>query len=67
MNWISVKEKLPDESRQYLVCAKDGLRLRVTIASFWLKNKTWQLTERRSYWCVTHWMPLPEPPKEDEI
>lgn len=66
MNWISVNDRLPEDSGQYLVCANDGYQVRISTLLFWIKNKTWQLTGRRSYWKVTHWMPLPEPPEVEE-
>ena len=66
MDWISVKDKLPDEKGEYLVVYhpcwyRDNVSWDVTkvgLDSFrgkttWAKNK---------YQHVTHWMPLPEPP-----
>lgn len=60
--WISVKDRLPEESGRYLVYAKEGEReTHRTIAPF---QKAFHLSGRMAYWKVTHWMPLPEPPKE---
>lgn len=60
--WISVKDRMPEKSGRYLVYAKEGEReTHRTIAPF---QKAFHLSGRRAYWKVTHWMPLPEPPKE---
>ena len=61
--WISVKDRLPEESGMYIVTANDGHAQRVSFVQWQKKNRMWNLTEARSYWRVTHWMPLPEPPK----
>lgn len=67
--WIPVTERLPCMSDEVLVCTEDygktGLGF-VTVAVLdwtgWLD--AW---ERKTYLtAVTHWMPLPEPPKEAE-
>jgi len=59
--WIPVVERLPDSAGSFLVCTRDG----VAEALF--------LVDRMDvYWTVpdygdvapTHWMPLPEPPKD---
>lgn len=63
--WIPVTERLPEESKGYIVCAHDGHIERVTVVCWMVRQKSWFLTGRRSRWKVTHWMPLPEPPKED--
>ena len=61
--WISVKDRLPEESGMYIVTANDGHAQRVSFVQWQKKNRMWNLTGARSYWRVTHWMPLPEPPK----
>lgn len=61
--WIPVTERLPDESGMYIVAAKDGHAQRITFVIWQKRNKVWNLTGARSYWKVTHWMPLPDPPK----
>ena len=77
--WISVKDRLPDETGRYLAVKKriapddfggdrtdivivrffvdDGFRMPVHIPD-WINKK---INEE-----VTHWMPLPKPPKEVE-
>ena len=67
--WISVTERLTDNiDEEVLVCTEDygksGLGF-VTVAIYdgidWLE--CW---ERKTYLtAVTHWMPLPKPPKEE--
>jgi hypothetical protein len=49
--WISVDERLPEEPGTYVACRRDGY---VGFAFF---------TGASFPTVVTHWMPLPEPPK----
>ena len=62
--WIPVTERLPEENDMYIVSAFDGHDRRTTFAQWQNRFKRWYLTGARSYWKVTHWMPMPEPPKE---
>ena len=64
--WISIEDKKPEEYGSYIVAAHDGHILRVTVAAWQKRAKRWGLTSKRAYWRVTHWMPLPSPPKEGE-
>jgi hypothetical protein len=59
--WIPVTERLPEEKGDVLVCDT-----REDFVSTWeyLGNDLWLYDN--IFWCtddVTHWMPLPEPPK----
>ena len=65
MRWIPRSERLPEHSGRYLVAVLDGRYRRITIAPYHPQSKTWSLTGRIAYWKVIAWMPLPEPPKED--
>ena len=65
--WIPVTERLPEKTGKYLVCCQ----WRGEPAETWVceliafgKIKGWANEARNP--AVTHWMPLPEPPKEDE-
>ena len=61
--WISVEDRLPEESGMYIVTANDGHAQRVSFLLWQKRNRMWNLTGARSYWRVTHWQPLPQPPK----
>lgn len=61
--WVSVEDRLPEESGIYIVTANDGHAQRVSFVLWQKKNRMWNLTGARSYWRVTHWMPMPQPPK----
>lgn len=63
--WIPVTERLPEKTGEYLVCGQ----WRGKPAETWVceliafgKIKGWANEARNP--AVTHWMPLPEPPKE---
>ena len=58
--WISAKDRLPEEDSSVLVWEKQGFAF-----VDWYKFGVWQLgAENRAI--ITHWMPLPDPPKEAE-
>lgn len=65
--WISVEERLPDDTlygKNILICIKNRWGEQRVDTVHW-----WGLEQRlQSAWFwvdVTHWMPLPEPPKEE--
>lgn len=59
-NWIRVTEKLPEKAG-FVICHKhNGL---ITALYFDSDNKFWY-NEIEQTQQVTHWQPLPEPPKE---
>lgn len=64
MEWISVSDRLPDKFGTYIVAAHDGSKMRVTFMKYQSRAKQFDKTGRTAYWRITHWMPLPEPPKE---
>lgn len=66
--WYTVEEKLPENEESVIAVAKNG--------SYYpqarLSNGTWEWAYEAGadYWAdiyvpVTHWMPSPEPPKEE--
>lgn len=64
MDWISVNDRLPEDDATYLVYGRNGYGIVFALYygdGEWL---TWDdLTNITRF--VTHWMLLPEPPKED--
>ena len=65
--WISVDERLPEESGEYLTCRCGDL---MTVLRYSKKHKLFNAYDHheKSYSeqyaiSVTHWMPLPEAPK----
>ena len=63
--WISVSERLPDDSGDVILCT----RSRIVGVGFYDKmTRSWVQHYSGGGICidVTHWMPLPELPKENE-
>jgi hypothetical protein len=60
-HWISVSERLPDTDEYMLVACKTQKGV-VTINRAYYSNGCWHGSGSMSK--VTHWMPLPQPPKE---
>lgn len=75
-DWVSVEDRLPSGNGRYIVCACDANEplneqiwgdTVVICAEYYDKCWTWYegICEYDLDGLVTHWMPLPEPPKED--
>lgn len=68
--WVSVEERLPI-SDEYVLCwyADENGKKWHTVGKLQDQNGTWNLDvyldDQDSDFTVTHWMPLPEPPKEE--
>lgn len=58
--WISVNDRSPEEDGLYTVYCKDG-----SMAHAWFEDKWFIDHCECGDGYVTHWMPLPEPPKEE--
>ena len=69
--WISVNDRLPEEG-EYVLCVLKGFNYggKIQVCKFVpadkFKDKPYFEHFRNGFPSVTHWMPLPEPPKEDE-
>lgn len=61
--WISVKDRMPEDDATYLVYGRNGYGI---VFAVYYGDGEWltcdDLTNITRF--VTHWMPLPKPPKE---
>ena len=54
--WISVKDRLPEQGREVIAYSGGVLKPTVFACQFWNQNY--------DGWArITHWMPMPQPPK----
>ncbi len=60
--WISVKDKLPEDSSDILVYNKTSL---IELGSYSVSFKSFFVNNLYVDY-ITHWMPLPEKPKDNE-
>ena len=58
--WVPTAERLPERFQPVIVCRKDG-----KVETGWRDVNDWWRVYGTRVKTVTHWMPLPEPPKED--
>ena len=61
--WIPVTERLPEHFRPVIVCREKGKGEYIVEQGFKDVGDWWKVYGTRTK-NVTHWMPLPEPPKE---
>jgi uncharacterized low-complexity protein len=68
--WISVKDRLPpDQGKKVLVANGHGY---ISVFALWKKEygNKWTWIDEQGHFKhtndITHWMPLPEPPKEGD-
>lgn len=71
MEWISVKERLPNENQEILFCNNDirdwnGNPVQTTAHCGYFANNGnfYSWLDSLDRFTPTHWMPLPEPPKQ---
>lgn len=58
--WIPVEERLPEDDVEVLTRRATGMSVESRCGFGWVYD------EYNGRWEVTHWMPLPQPPKEVE-
>ncbi len=66
-DWISVKDRLPDRGADILAFMRNGAETRIVACNY--GDNVWYDCVMNcivAFQNVTHWMPLPEPPKGDE-
>lgn len=61
--WISVKDRRPDNMNEVLLAVEIAGLPRIRVG--WYGGGRWYFLGAGRAKAVTHWMPLPEPPKED--
>lgn len=61
-NWISVKDRLP-ETEDHVLCCTESKTGRQNVLVGYYMGGLWRCGMNSN---VTHWMPLPEPPKEEQ-
>ena len=59
MTWISVKDRLPENDNHVLCCTETKKGMKNVIIGYYM-NGAWRCGMNSN---VTHWMPMPEPPK----
>lgn len=62
--WISVEERFPKEFEPVFAYRREKSGKMVISAGAYVGDRKWRFGGYPVY-NVTHWMPLPEPPKED--
>ena len=67
MEWINVKDRLPNPHKQHVLVVLSNKT--VHFATDWVDwpdgHVTFWIPFYERWFDVTHWMPLPEPPKGD--
>ena len=61
--WISVEDRLPDEGASVLICTNGGIR---SVSARYGNRFFITIVEAFTEDTVTHWMPLPELPKDGD-
>lgn len=63
--WIPVEERLPEAHKHVLIHVTNPIGWWNTEID-WMDEQGWVRSNADSEWHhITHWMPLPEPPKEE--
>ena len=60
--WISVEDKLPEKSGDYLAFTEKGIFMVLSYSEIHRAFNAYDWCENISPICCTHWMPLPEVP-----
>lgn len=63
--WIPVSERLPGNASRCLVSRHDYVTGADFVDILWYDSGEWWDRQHAGDYAVTHWMPLPEPPKMD--
>lgn len=72
MDWISVEDRLPEPTFRgqqrgfYIVALKNGVVKELAYEFSHYENMLFPVGWHNTAYPVTHWMPMPKPPKRDE-
>ena len=61
--WISVKDRFPDEDGWYLVCKHNRVRVAEWCKDCWYNESDLPIDDC----AITYWQPLPEQPKDGDV
>ena len=64
--WIPCSERMPEDVSRCLVCRYDYVTKTRFIDILWFERGTWWNRSHGGDYAVTHWMPLPELPEEEQ-
>lgn len=62
MEWISVNDRLPDSTFDFVLCFADGAMSTIAYSSGNGFYEVYPIKVQLVVEDITHWMPLPEPP-----
>ena len=65
--WIPCSERLPEDLSRCLVCRYDYVTKTRFVDILWFESGIWWDGSHGGDYAVTHWQPLPEPPKEGDV
>lgn len=63
-DWISVKDRLPENDGLYIVC-RTIYPYQIVFEAKWEDGKWLSVVTSNQLEYITHWQSLPEPPKEN--
>ena len=66
--WININDRLPEPRKTVLVATESGLVIPAWLPTYQTEGRVRFLSDTLAaeIHAPTHWMPLPEPPKEDK-
>jgi len=65
MEWIKVKDKLPDDGDKVIIYSPCGIETKYFESNIFYDGETCMYCPIGEVKNVTHWMPLPEVPKDE--
>lgn len=65
MKWVKVSERLPENTKSWNLVITEYNEFYIAKTHFWERRNLWvfESDEGKTLINITHWQPLPEPPK----